>query len=105
PWQSDQQREQARDALQRLLFWLNDERGRTLVGTEQSFEIELQVGGRDVVIRGSMDRVEVDADGDVHVVDLKTGKTLVSAKDVEEHPQLGIYQLAVRHGAFGDRTV
>jgi len=104
PWQSAQQREQARESLERLLAWLSADRGRTLVGTEQDFEVALQVAGRDVVVRGTMDRVEVDADGDVHVVDLKTGKTAVTRDEVKEHPQLGTYQLAVRHGAFGDRS-
>jgi superfamily I DNA/RNA helicase/RecB family exonuclease len=104
PWQSQQQREQAREALERLLQWLADDRGRTLVGTEQEFEVALQVADRDVVIRGKMDRVEVDEHGHVHVVDLKTGKTPVSKDEVARHPQLATYQLAVRHGALGDRT-
>jgi RecB family exonuclease len=104
PWQSQLQREQAREALERLLSWLASDRGRTLVGTEQEFEVGLSVAGRDVLIRGKMDRVEVDEEGHVHVVDLKTGKTAVTAKEVAEHPQLATYQLAVRHGALGERT-
>jgi superfamily I DNA/RNA helicase/RecB family exonuclease len=104
PWQSQQQREQAREALVRLLFWLASDRGRTLVGTEEEFSVALAVDGRDVLIRGKMDRVEVDGAGQVHVVDLKTGKTPVSREELKEHPQLGTYQLAVRHGAFGDRV-
>jgi RecB family exonuclease len=104
PWQSQQQREQAREALERLLAWLADDRGRTLVGTEEEFEVALPVAGREVVISGKMDRVEVDEQGHVHVVDLKTGKTPVTKDEVERHPQLATYQLAVRHGAFGERT-
>ncbi|MDP9182112.1 MAG: ATP-dependent helicase [Actinomycetota bacterium] len=104
PWQSQQQREQAREALGRLLSWLATDRGRELVGTEEEFTVALVVEDRDVVIRGKMDRVEVDSEGHVHVVDLKTGKTVVSREEVASHPQLATYQLAVRHGAFGDRT-
>jgi superfamily I DNA/RNA helicase/RecB family exonuclease len=104
PWQSAQQREQARDALAALLSWLGGDRGRTLIGTEQEFEVDLTVADREVVIRGKMDRVEVDGDGHVHVVDLKTGKTSVTKDEVAKHPQLATYQLAVRHGAFGERT-
>jgi RecB family exonuclease len=104
PWQSQQQREQAREALVQLLGWLAQDRGRTLVGTEEEFEVGLAVGDREVLLRGKMDRVEVDADGRVHVVDLKTGKTVVSREEVARHPQLATYQLAVRHGAFGERT-
>ncbi len=104
PWQSQQQREQAREALERLLGWLATERGRTLMGTEEEFAVSLVVADREVLIRGKMDRVEVDADGHVHVIDLKTGKTPVSREEVAKHPQLATYQLAVRHGAFGERT-
>jgi RecB family exonuclease len=49
-----------------------------------------------------MDRVEVDADGAVVVVDLKTGKTEISGEKVRQHAQLGAYQLAVAHGAVDD---
>jgi RecB family exonuclease len=35
----------------------------------------------------------------VVVVDLKTGKTAPTAEEVRQHPQLGLYQLAVEHGA------
>ena len=49
-----------------------------------------------------MDRVELDSDGRVVVVDLKTGKNKPSGPEVEEHVQLGIYQLAVRRGALDD---
>jgi RecB family exonuclease len=104
PWQSQQQREQAREALERLLAWLAEDRGRTLVGTEQEFQVDLAVAGRDVVISGKMDRVEVDGQGNVHVVDLKTGRTPVSRQELERHPQLATYQLAVRHGAFGPKV-
>jgi RecB family exonuclease len=103
PWQSQQQREQAREALEQLLGWLASDRGRTLLGTEEEFSVALTVADREVLIRGKMDRVEVDADGHLHVVDLKTGKTQVSREEVAAHPQLATYQLAVRHGAFGDR--
>src|SRR5205823_548649 len=74
PWRSALERTHAREALGRFLAWHAAERGRELLGTEQRFEVEITVGGRPVVLRGSMDRVEVDADGSVHVVDLKTSK-------------------------------
>ena len=48
-----------------------------------------------------MDRVELDDDG-VHVVDLKTSKSVADRKDLAEHPQLGFYQLAVDLGATDD---
>jgi superfamily I DNA/RNA helicase/RecB family exonuclease len=105
PWQSQQQREQARLALERLVRWHAGERGRTLLGTEQAFRLELSVAGRDVVLTGSMDRLEADADGRVHVVDLKTSKSHPSKDEIVAHAQLGTYQLAIRNGAFGDQPV
>jgi RecB family exonuclease len=49
-----------------------------------------------------MDRVELDADGHVTVVDLKTGKSKPTGAVVAAHPQLGLYQLAVRRGALDE---
>ena len=98
---------QAGDALGRFLAWHQAERGRFVVASEHRFVVELSVGGRPVVLRGSMDRVEVDAEGFVHVVDLKTGKVAPTAREVAEHVQLAVYLAAVAEGAVtglaGDR--
>ena len=99
PWQSQQQHDEARAALDRFLQWHAASRGRSLVATEVGFDVGLDVEGTEVRLRGFMDRVETDADGLVHVVDLKTGKTAPGKKEVEQHVQLGTYQLAVREGA------
>ncbi len=101
-WQSVRQRVEARKALERFLLWHNEDRGRTLIASEHPFTVALTVGDREVVLRGSMDRVEVDRDGLVHVVDLKTSKNAPSGPKVAEHPQLGVYQVAVREGAVSD---
>ena len=58
-----------------------------------------------MVLRGLMDRVEIDADGQVLVVDLKTSKTPPTAGKVAEHVQLGVYQTAVQQGAVEGRSV
>ena len=50
-------------------------------------------------LHGYADRLELDEDGRVVVVDLKTGKYPPTDQEVERHPQLGLYQLAVDHGA------
>ena len=52
-------------------------------------------------LRGRVDRLEVDAEGRPVVVDVKTGRTAVSARAAAEHPQLALYQLAAALGAFG----
>lgn len=53
-------------------------------------------------IRGSMDRVEQDTEGRAYVVDFKTGKQSPTKDEVARHPQLAVYQLAVREGAVDD---
>ena len=54
---------------------------------------------RPVELRGRVDRLEVDEDGRLVVIDLKTGKSsAVDGRDVAEHPQLGAYQAAVEAG-------
>ncbi len=104
PWRSAQERVLARAALARFLKWHAADRGRELVGSEHRFSVEVPVGGRRVLLRGAMDRVEVDVDGEVHVVDLKTSKRPPSGPQIAEHVQLGIYQLAVAAGAVTGRT-
>jgi superfamily I DNA/RNA helicase/RecB family exonuclease len=102
PWQSDQQRDAAREALRRFLAWHTLPRGRRLVASEEPFSVELDVPGGRVRLHGSVDRVELADDGRVHVVDFKTGRSRAPALD--RHPQLGVYQLAARHGAFSARV-
>lgn len=100
PWQSVQQHDEARAALRRFLAWHVADRGRSLVAAEVPFTVDLPVEDVTVRLRGSMDRVETDEEGRVHVVDFKTGKSAPAAKDLATHPQLGTYQLAVRAGAL-----
>ena len=102
PWQSAQQHDQARDALRRFLSWHDAERGRTLVATEIGFAVEVPTPSGTVLLRGFLDRVELDRDGRVHVVDLKTGKSPFTRAEIGEHAQLGTYQLAVRAGALDE---
>jgi RecB family exonuclease len=82
--------------LARFLDWHAAD-GRQLVGVEVEFDAVL---GR-ALIRGTVDRLERDAEGRLVVVDLKTGKS--PAKNPEEHGQLAAYQVAVAAGGFGDR--
>jgi superfamily I DNA/RNA helicase/RecB family exonuclease len=100
PWQSAQQREQAKAALERFLCWHAEPRGRRLLATEHPFEVEIEVGEHRVALRGAFDRIEVDPDGRAVVTDFKTGKSAPTAAEVARHPQLAVYQLAVRHGAL-----
>ncbi|MFI1415714.1 UvrD-helicase domain-containing protein [Streptomyces sp. NPDC020707] len=103
PWKSAQEKEHARVALERFLKWhVMDRAERTPVASEHDFDVTLEAGSYEVRIRGSMDRVERDAEGRAYVVDFKTGKQSPSAADVAHHPQLAVYQLAVGEGAVDD---
>ncbi len=106
PWKSAQEKEHARVALERFLKWHIDSNqvrpGRTPVASEHDFDVTLEAGSYEVRIRGSMDRVETDTEGRAYVVDFKTGKNAPTAAEVAHHPQLAVYQLAVREGAVDD---
>ncbi|MGY1437836.1 ATP-dependent helicase [Streptomyces reniochalinae] len=101
PWKSRQEKESARAALERFLRWHVMERGegREPAGSEHGFDVTLRAGEHAVRIRGSMDRVERDAQGRAYVVDFKTGRARPTGPEVERHPQLAVYQLAIREGA------
>ncbi|MGW3967920.1 ATP-dependent helicase [Streptomyces ardesiacus] len=103
PWKSAQEKANARAALERFLKWhVMDRAGRTPVASEHDFDVTLQAGDYEVRIRGQMDRVEADGDGRAYVVDFKTGKQAPTSAEVARHPQLAVYQLAVRAGAVDD---
>lgn len=103
PWKSEQEKDNARVALERFLQWhVMDRAGRTPAASEHDFDVTLEAGDYEVRIRGQMDRVEADGDGRAYVVDFKTGKQAPTSKEVERHPQLAVYQLAVREGAVDE---
>ncbi|MEU5022623.1 ATP-dependent DNA helicase [Streptomyces angustmyceticus] len=105
PWKSRQEKESARAALERFLRWHvmeRETRGRDTVATEHGFDLTLRAGAYEVRIRGSMDHVSKDAQGRAYVVDFKTGKQKPTGPEVARHPQLAVYQLAVREGAVDD---
>lgn len=104
--------------------------GRSLLGVEQDFDVELpdvvvdvgasepEAGGpglladadesanpsRSAVLRGQVDRLEIDSEGRLVIVDLKTGKRQPGKTDLARHPQLGAYQAAVLAGGFRDEA-
>lgn len=80
--------------------------GRSLLGVEQDFEVALgevavdESPPREAVLRGQVDRLEIDGEGRLVVVDLKTGKRQPGRDELSRHPQLGAYQAAVLAGGF-----
>jgi RecB family exonuclease len=95
-WQAARDHAEARAALQRFLAW-HVANPRECAGAEVEFEVTV---GDDIVIRGRADRIELDDNGRVVVVDLKTGKYAPTKAQLAQDPQLGVYQLAVRQGGF-----
>lgn len=78
--------------------------GRSLVSTESDFAVTVPGGARNALLRGQVDRLEIDSEGRLVIVDLKTGKSSPTKNDLQRHGQLAAYQVAVRHGAFEDSS-
>ena len=72
---------------------------RDVVGAELSFTIQV---GR-AQIRGNVDRIEVDSDGNYYVIDFKTGKNIITKNEAIENLQLACYQLAVALDGFEEK--
>ncbi|GAB2766119.1 ATP-dependent DNA helicase [Nocardioides salsibiostraticola] len=103
PWSGDRERAEVRAALGRFLDWHQREDGREVIGTERRINASVDLpDGERVLLHGYADRLELDADGRVVVIDLKTGKYPPTGDETKVHPQLGLYQLAVENGAVDD---
>jgi RecB family exonuclease len=100
PWSRAREREAVEGALARFVAWHERPGARTVVATEPRMQAEVTLpDGQVVRLHGYADRLELDEDGRVVVVDLKTGKYPPTGPEVERHSQLGLYQLAVDNGA------
>ena len=98
PWQSIAERDALRAAIERFCHY-HRSNGRDVRASEQPFSVTMTLDDP-VVLRGVIDRVEVDDDGRVFLVDLKTGRSTPTGPEVEEHAQLAVYQVAVQAGAL-----
>ena len=99
PWAKARELERIRSALARFLAW-HHANTRTLVGIEEPFRAVLELpNGERVSLGGYADRLELDAEGRVVVVSIEAGRTKPPDKSVLTNVQLGLYQLAVDHGA------
>ena len=72
--------------------------GRRLLAVERDVAVEL---GR-ALVRGQVDRLEIDHLDRLVVVDLKTGKNPPAKADVTENAQLGVYQVLAQEGGFDE---
>jgi superfamily I DNA/RNA helicase/RecB family exonuclease len=96
-WLAGRERARAENMIDKLVGWLAAN-PRRLAAIEAAFMVNLD---QVTQIKGRVDRLEVDEQGRLVVIDLKTGKTTsVTEADLPEQPQLGAYQAAIEAGAF-----
>jgi superfamily I DNA/RNA helicase/RecB family exonuclease len=94
-WYSAKQRSLAERMVRKFLDW-HAANPRDLVAVEESLKVRIG----QVEITGRVDRLESDDQGRAVVVDLKTGASAPREEELDRHPQLGVYQLAILLGAF-----
>ncbi len=98
-WLAERERTRAESMIAKLVTYLSTN-PRQMSAIERDFLVQID---ENVQVKGRVDRLEIDAQGRLVVIDLKTGKTTsVRTGEILEHPQLGAYQAAVEAGAFPD---
>ncbi len=90
PWSGERERAEVEAALHRFLVHTGRAGARRLVATEQQFRTDVSLpDGQRVVLHGYADRLEIDHEGRVVVVDLKTGKTAADGRGPRRTPPAG----------------
>lgn len=100
-WESRKTIERAEQMVSKFASYVAElpGKGRELVGVEGSFTVLVPGPARDALLSGRVDRIEKDQLGRFIIIDLKTGKSKPSKADLEKHPQLAAYQVALEAGA------
>ena len=98
-WVSASHLESAVTMLEKFVEY-HKETKREIKGAELKFDVKL---GRARII-GTVDRLEVEADGSLFIIDFKTGITAISKEDAKKNLQLASYQLGVAEGGFAAGT-
>lgn len=115
PWESYALYERAKRMILRLSYYYRQHMGDAgwqNLGVEGSFAVRVpvpfdpagEVGELDALLTGRVDRLEGTAPAEdgtrrYAIVDLKTGKSKPTGAEMETHPQLAAYQIAVEAGA------
>lgn len=115
PWESYALYERAKRMILRLSYYYRQHMGDAgwqNLGVEGSFAVRVpvpfdpagEVGELDALLTGRVDRLEGTAPAEdgtrrYAIVDLKTGKSKPTGSEMDTHPQLAAYQIAVEAGA------
>ncbi|HEX7404837.1 MAG TPA: ATP-dependent DNA helicase [Candidatus Nanopelagicaceae bacterium] len=96
-WVSNAQLVRAIEMLHKFVKYHSNSLNQ-VIGVEAEFQVVI---GR-AKIRGSVDRLEVTVDGDLFIVDFKTGSNPISKTDAITNKQMQAYQLAITEGGFAN---
>ncbi|MFI5084512.1 MAG: ATP-dependent helicase [Actinomycetales bacterium] len=102
-WEGRLDFDRAAEMVRKLALYVLSMRraGRSLLAVEAGFSVDLRgPDGLTARLRGQVDRLEIDTEGRLVIVDLKTGRSKPAKAEVPAHPQLGAYQAATATGAF-----
>jgi superfamily I DNA/RNA helicase/RecB family exonuclease len=96
-WLEAREKRRAKRMIGNLVRYIQQvsESGGEVLAREAKFNFKIGSAR----VSGKVDRIERLADGSIMIVDLKTGIE-VSKDKAQEHPQLGLYQLAFANHAF-----
>ncbi len=102
PWSNAREYRDALECIKTFVRW-RDASSTRVAGAEVDFRGEWNVTSDDgsterVTLRGQIDMILVDADGQVYVADLKTNATPAKVEEGQTNKQLGLYQAAVARG-------
>lgn len=107
-WREKIELERMEKLMQGTHLWVTNRSNTQLVGVEMDVDVAVvqdEESGDQFGIRGRMDRVEKDADGNLIIVDLKSGRTQPTKQQTAEMPQLLAYQVAVSKGVVENGAI
>lgn len=102
PWLGERERANADEMLHGVSDYLARalRDGTELISAEGSFRFDIG----QVTVSGKIDRVERRKNGEIVILDLKTGRTPPPKSRLPEHAQLAAYQMALAEGAIDGTT-
>ncbi len=101
-WFGLSERVAAEQAVHRFMGWQEARDSVAVVGVERSFRAEVEVDGEPLTIAGTVDRLEREPSGALRVIDFKSARVLPTQAATAASEQLGLYQLAIESGGFGE---